>query len=240
MGPSLSFGGWIVCLAMFGGMQSVSTPAVAASPQEAPRPDAQPRNRSAADAPTARIRGQVTDDLGNPVARVWGHASREWTEGTPGEGRQVDIAAGQTVERVAIVLRRGAVLVGRIVDDSGAPVPDVAVRALQRVTRRGRPRLVAAERTATTDDRGEYRLWGIADSLAKRVAQRAKDQTDQNGVYRAEGLAPGRYHVAALPHVDEDSMTDATVLSSLRAVSESVALALGSPQRLDLRATEGR
>ena len=67
-----------------------------------------------------------------------------------------------------------------------------------------------------------------------------KTRPDQNGVYRAEGLAPGRYHVVALPHVDEDSMTDATVLSSLRAVSESVALTIGSPQRLDLRATEGR
>lgn len=199
MGPSLSYGGWIVCLAIVGGLQSPQAPAAVPGAQPSPGREAPARDR-APDAERARIRGHVTDDLGNPLPRVWvaahssalaqpvstltdgegrfelapleagrylliarkpGYGSAEWIEGTPGAGRQLNLVAGQTLERIAIVLRRGAVLTGRVVDEGGAPVPDVTVRALQHVTRRGRRRVVAAGRTATTDDRGEYRLWGL-------------------------------------------------------------------------------
>ena len=66
-----------------------------------------------------------------------------------------------------------------------------------------------------------------------------KVRPDQNGAYRAEALAPGRYHVLALRRLAEDSMSDPAVLSSLRPLSESVELSAGNPQQRNLRVTEG-
>jgi hypothetical protein len=66
-----------------------------------------------------------------------------------------------------------------------------------------------------------------------------KTRPDQNGVYKAEGLAPGRFRVVALSHVDVDAMSDPAFLSELRPDSEVVELSTGSPRHLDLRASKG-
>jgi hypothetical protein len=61
-------------------------------------------------------------------------------------------------EPVEVRLNKGAVIAGRVVDESGEPVVDVKVTALDPDA--GHPTTVA---TAETDDRGEYRLAGLPD-----------------------------------------------------------------------------
>jgi protocatechuate 3,4-dioxygenase beta subunit len=76
-------------------------------------------------------------------------------------GKPLEIRDGQTVERVDIALPRGSVVTGRILDEYGEPMPEVQV-ALQRYQfMQGQRRLIPAGRRASTDDMGEFRLFGI-------------------------------------------------------------------------------
>lgn len=110
-----------------------------------------------------------------------------------------------------VITDRLTALSGAVTDDRGRPLPDCEV-------------LIFAEDAAR---------W---QSGARSVR---KTRPDQHGAYKAEGLAPGRYHVVALPRVDEDTMSDPAVLGSLRAAAESVELAARGAARLDLRVTDG-
>jgi hypothetical protein len=86
-------------------------------------------------------------------------------------GTAVAVAAGQRVD-VSLTLPRGSVVTGRVVDAStGAPVPDVGV-------------------IATRTD--------VAESTAGSPFV-ALPVTDDRGVYRVFGLAPGEYTIAAVP-----------------------------------------
>ncbi len=76
---------------------------------------------------------------------------------------------------VVLRLARTCAIAGRVFDDAGRPMPDVKVVALARRSGGGRVRL-AQQGGAFSDDRGEYRLWG---------------------------LAPGRYTIAAISDGDQ-------------------------------------
>jgi hypothetical protein len=76
-------------------------------------------------------------------------------------GRPVDLANGQVLEQVDFTLPRGCVITGRVVDDLGDPVADVNVTALRRQFAEGRRKPVAFGRSATTNDAGVYRLYGL-------------------------------------------------------------------------------
>jgi hypothetical protein len=88
-----------------------------------------------------------------------------------------EIGAGQSVD-VAIVLRKGAVISGKVLDQNGEPLTDARLMALRRITPPGNsnlpPRLVPAPMQGPL-------------------------QTNDIGEYRVAGLAPGEYFVAALP-----------------------------------------
>jgi hypothetical protein len=86
-----------------------------------------------------------------------------------GPGVPVAVADGQTVD-VAIKLLPGAVITGLITDARGTPVPGVTVAAV------------------------DSRASGAA-ALPVRVI------TDDRGMYRVFGLAPGEYLVSALPQL---------------------------------------
>jgi hypothetical protein len=99
------------------------------------------------------------------------------------QGRPLELADGQTLEKVDFHLPRGGVIVGRIVDELGELVTGATVKAL--VSRRvgGQRRLVSAG-YGQTNDIGQYRLFG---------------------------LPPGEYYVAAGsvdPSHGEEGMTD--------------------------------
>jgi protocatechuate 3,4-dioxygenase beta subunit len=76
-------------------------------------------------------------------------------------GKPVEVADGQTVERIDFALPRGALVTGRVLDEVGEPVTDVQVAALRYQFLQGQRRLVPAGRTATTNDIGEYRIFGL-------------------------------------------------------------------------------
>jgi hypothetical protein len=76
-------------------------------------------------------------------------------------GKPLEILDGQTVERVDVALPRGSVVTGRILDEYGEPMPEVQVALQAYRFMQGKRRLVPAGRRASTDDMGEFRLFGI-------------------------------------------------------------------------------
>ena len=76
-------------------------------------------------------------------------------------GKPIELAAGQTVDRVDFRLPVGAVVTGRIVDQYGEPMADVAVAAKRSQFQQGRRQFVIAGHDAITNDIGEYRIYGL-------------------------------------------------------------------------------
>jgi hypothetical protein len=78
-------------------------------------------------------------------------------------GPSVDLAQGQTRDRVEISLMRWGTLMGRVFDEHGDPMQSVGIQLLHMRYEGGRRRLVSVGGTARlTDDFGGYRLFGVA------------------------------------------------------------------------------
>jgi hypothetical protein len=78
----------------------------------------------------------------------------------PGSGRpgtQITLAAGQRLDRVSLTITRGGVITGTVYDEVGDVVYGASVQAMRHVMRNG-VRTLQTLRTASTDDRGIYRL----------------------------------------------------------------------------------
>jgi hypothetical protein len=89
--------------------------------------------------------------------------------GTP--GRPLVLADNQTAADVDIRLPRGAVITGHITDEFGDSVPSARVTLMRQQFRLGQRTLTPAN-NATTNDIGEYRIFG---------------------------LTPGQYYISAMP-----------------------------------------
>jgi Carboxypeptidase regulatory-like domain len=76
-------------------------------------------------------------------------------------GTAVPLAAGQTT-RIAVRLSRGAVITGAVFDATGQPAVGATVRAMSYVTTNGERRLAATGSAGIADDRGIYRIYGLA------------------------------------------------------------------------------
>src|SRR5690606_10587585 len=107
----------------------------------------------------------ITASKAGFVSMAYG-ARRPSRPGTP-----VQLADGQTLDRLTIPLPRGSVITGVVVDEHGDPVPGTQVRAMRFVMQTG-------ERT---------------------LQMAGQDQTDDRGVYRIFQLVPGEYIVSAVP-----------------------------------------
>jgi protocatechuate 3,4-dioxygenase beta subunit len=87
-----------------------------------------------------------------------GYLPLEYGQRRPGEqGRPVQVADAQSVERIDFALPRMSVISGRVSDESGEPMEGVTVIASRSLYYEGQRRLVPIT-TATTDDEGEFRL----------------------------------------------------------------------------------
>jgi hypothetical protein len=75
--------------------------------------------------------------------------------------KPLEILDHQTVERVDLMLPRGGVITGRVVDEFGEPAPEIQVAAERYQVVQGQRRLFPAGRSASTNDIGEFRLFGI-------------------------------------------------------------------------------
>ena len=76
-------------------------------------------------------------------------------------GKPLELANGQTAERVDFNLPRGGIIAGRILDEFGDPTSDVQVMAMRYQYVQGRRQLGPAGRIAMTNDIGEYRLFAL-------------------------------------------------------------------------------
>jgi len=75
--------------------------------------------------------------------------------------KPLDILDHQTVERVDLMLPRGAIITGRVVDEFGEPASDIQVAMERYQVIQGQRRLFSSGRSVTTNDIGEFRLFGI-------------------------------------------------------------------------------
>lgn len=78
-------------------------------------------------------------------------------------GKPLEIKDAQIIERVDFALPRGGVIAGRIVDEFGEAVAGVPVSAMRYQFIQGRRQLRPVN-TATTNDLGEYRIYGLSPS----------------------------------------------------------------------------
>ena len=91
-----------------------------------------------------------------------GYVSLEYGQARPYEaGKPLDIADGQSLDRIDFSLPRGSAITGRITDEFGDAVTDAQVHALRYQYIGGERRLVNAGRIASTDDLGQYRIFGL-------------------------------------------------------------------------------
>jgi hypothetical protein len=104
-------------------------------------------------------------------------------------GKPLEVANGQTVERVDFKLPRGGIITGRILDEFGEPTSDVQVMAMRYQYIQGRRQLSPSGRPATTNDIGEYRIFALPPgqyfvSATSRGGQLAFDtQSDDRSGY---------------------------------------------------------
>lgn len=80
------------------------------------------------------------------------------------------------LRQVQLKLTRACAISGRVLDVSGQPAPNIRMLAMVRLSVNGVVRLVQEGEAALSDDRGAYRIYG---------------------------LAPGRYTVEAVPHGEQ-------------------------------------
>ncbi|HXE75041.1 MAG TPA: carboxypeptidase-like regulatory domain-containing protein [Candidatus Xenobia bacterium] len=91
-----------------------------------------------------------------------GYVRQEYGQRGPTRpGTVLTLAPGQQLRDIVFKLQPAAVIAGRVYDEDGEAVMGARVQALQFRYFQGRRQLFPA-RTATTNDRGEYRLIGLA------------------------------------------------------------------------------
>ena len=76
-------------------------------------------------------------------------------------GKPIDLVDAQVMDRADIALPRGSVLAGRVVDEFGEAVADAEVQAMRMQFQNGRRRLMPSGRNATTNDLGQFRIYGL-------------------------------------------------------------------------------
>ncbi len=118
-------------------------------------------------------RGVLTDDSGVfdltelPAGRYTltvsksGFVSLSYGQRRPLQaGTPLQLADGEQLKGIQFQLPRGGVIAGRVLDEDGEPVPGAMVRVMRYQYLQGDRRLTPAG-TAQTDDRGQYRVWGL-------------------------------------------------------------------------------
>jgi hypothetical protein len=77
-------------------------------------------------------------------------------------GKPIDVVEGQTLNKVDFGLPRGSVIAGRVADEYGEPISDAMVQAMRYQYVGGQRRLMNAGRVVTSDDIGQFRIFGLS------------------------------------------------------------------------------
>lgn len=99
------------------------------------------------------------------TASKGGFVSLQYGQRRPSEsGTPIELGDGQTLDKITIALPRGSVLGGRVTDEFGEPVANASVTAWRYAYAAGARRLMpapGANSRDTTDDQGQFRLFGL-------------------------------------------------------------------------------
>jgi protocatechuate 3,4-dioxygenase beta subunit len=117
-------------------------------------------------------------------------------------GTPIQLADAQKLEAKAVTLPKGGVVTGVVLDEHGEPAPGTPVRAMRQVMRTGEKRVESAG-SDTTDDRGQYRIYG---------------------------LQPGKYIVSAQPRNQGGGALQANVAAQIEAAMQDMQQVLGATQ----------
>lgn len=111
--------------------------------------------------------GRFTLNVAKP-----GYVNISYGAKKPGrQGTPIQLADGQSIDNANIMLPKGSVITGTVIDEHGEVSPNTQVRAYRYVLQNGEKSLVSA----------------------------GQDQTDDRGSYRIFQLQPGDYLVSAVP-----------------------------------------
>jgi len=99
------------------------------------------------------------------TASKGGFVTLQYGQRRPSEsGTPIELSDGQAIGKLTIGLPRGSVMGGRITDEFGEPVANAVVSAMRYGFAAGARRLMPAPGGSardTTDDQGQYRLYGL-------------------------------------------------------------------------------
>ncbi|HEV3375139.1 MAG TPA: carboxypeptidase regulatory-like domain-containing protein [Candidatus Acidoferrum sp.] len=116
-----------------------------------------------------------------------GFVDQEYGQKTPNApGSALTLAPGQEVKDLLFRLIPWAIIAGRIRNEDGDPMPWVRVTALREIYTEGKRKL-SPDAQKTTNDLGEYRLFGLRPG---RYFVSATYSTKNQGVMEAEEAAP--------------------------------------------------
>jgi protocatechuate 3,4-dioxygenase beta subunit len=91
-----------------------------------------------------------------------GYVTLEYGQARPFEaGKPLDLADAQSLDKIDFGLPRGSVIAGRLTDEFGDPISDATVQAMRYQFTNGQRQLAAAGRQATSDDIGQFRVFGL-------------------------------------------------------------------------------
>ena len=157
-------------------------------------------------------------------------------------GTPLQLLDGQQLKGIEFRLPRGSVVAGAVYDENGDPMPGVSVRVMRYQYQQGERRMTPAG-NAQTDDKGQYRVWGLmpGDYYVSAVA---RNFTFGPPVGRPAGrgasIASGRSGRGGLPANvstdDEESMAYApTYYPGVSNVNDAKAVTVGlSQEALDI------
>jgi len=90
-----------------------------------------------------------------------GFVSLSWGQRRPLQpGTPVQLSEGQTLSGIDFRMPRGSVISGRLSDQSGEPLAGVMIRVMRSQLVQGQRQFVPVG-SGMTDDRGQYRIWGL-------------------------------------------------------------------------------
>lgn len=144
------------------------------------------------DLPAARYRVSVARG---------GYLPLDYGQRRPGEqGRPVQLADGQTIDRIDFYLPRMGIITGRITDENGEPIEGVSVSATRSLFFEGQRRLVPVGMPTQTDDAGEFRLARLSPGTYFVMASTKETWTvTADGKETMFGYLPTYYPGAGMP-----------------------------------------
>ncbi len=77
------------------------------------------------------------------------------------QGKQLDLANGQTLDSIDFAMPKMSVIAGRVTDELGDPIEGANVFAMRMDYWQGRRRVVPGSQVTRTDDVGQYRITGL-------------------------------------------------------------------------------